>query len=60
MSKKYNNFVSDGEDFQIAADTSTSDEKTAEPVTTIAIDEYAGKGGSYTLDPATGIRTRNE
>jgi hypothetical protein len=39
------------------SDAPTPLSEEVEPAPPTLIDEYSGQGGSYTLDPATGIRT---
>ena len=39
------------------SDAPTPLSEEVQPAPPTLIDEYSGQGGSYTLDPATGIRT---
>lgn len=46
-------------DEQLTTETSSSPDASADLIAVITSDEFAGQGGSYTYDPATGKRTKN-
>lgn len=60
--KKYIHSVSPGTevDAELISTTVAQPDHTADLHRALATDAHAGKGGSYTYDPATGKRTRNQ